>query len=182
MRAFVAIDIPDPVRDALEAVQEALPFGKLSDPEQFHVTLAFLGEQPDDLVEAAHFALEEVRFPAFSLQLQGLDIFRGQGVLWAGLRDSTQIAALQSKVLSALYGAGLALERRRFRPHVTLARLPRMTPEEEARLAGVMARWDSFPSPPIEVEDFALYSSRLTQTRAIHEELARYPLAGTAPA
>ena len=55
MRSFLALALPDPVRDALERVQEALPPGpaRLADPEQFHLTLAFLGERPEREVEEA---------------------------------------------------------------------------------------------------------------------------------
>jgi 2'-5' RNA ligase len=178
MRAFVAIDIPDAVKAALEALQEAMPLGRPVDPEQMHLTLAFLGEQPPDLIEAAHLALEGIRFPAFELQLQGLGTFgdRQPTVLWAGLREGSQVRALHDRVLPALHGAGIVLERRRFRPHVTIARFDRSGPLEHERLARFLSRWEAFPSPPFEVRDFALWRSTLLKAGAVHDELARYPL------
>ena len=184
MRAFVAIDPPPSVRDALESVQDALPpgLGRLADPDQFHLTLAFLGERHPEEVEAAHEALEGLRHPAFTLALGGLGTFgaRAPDVLWAGVRDGGQasgsLASLQAKVRSALHGAGIVLERRRFRPHLTLARLSRPEPAALERLAGFLARWDAFPAPPWEVRDLALWRSTLRPSGAIHEELARYPL------
>lgn len=180
MRAFVAIHPPPAVRDALEAVQDALPpgFGRLADPEQLHLTLAFLGERPDHEVEAAHEALLGLRHPPFPLALGGLGTFgsRQPEVLWAGVRDPSTLATLQARVRSALYGAGLVMERRRFRPHVTLARLGRTPPEAVERLAGFLARWDAFPAPTWEVRDLGLWRSTLRPSGAVHEELARYPL------
>lgn len=180
MRAFVAIHPPPAVRDALEAVQDALPpgLGRLADPEQLHLTLAFLGERPDHEVEAAHEALLGLRHPSFPLALGGLGTFgsRQPEVLWAGVRDPSTLATLQARVRSALHGAGLVLERRRFRPHVTLARLGRTPPEAVERLAGFLGRWDAFPAPTWEVRDLGLWRSTLRPSGAIHEELARYPL------
>ncbi|WP_210530329.1 RNA 2',3'-cyclic phosphodiesterase [Rubellimicrobium arenae] len=178
MRAFIAIDMPDPVRTALENLQERIPLGKLTDPDQMHLTLAFLGEQPDDMIQAAHEALEGIRFPAFDLQLQGLGTFgnREPTVLWAGVKDPTQVKALHDKVLPALHGAGLSLERRRLRPHVTLARFDRSGPPEHEKLARFLSRWDSFPSPAFRVEGFGLWRSTLRPSGAIHDELAYYPL------
>lgn len=178
MRAFVAIDLPDPVRDALGALQEAMPLGRPVDPDQMHLTLAFLGEQPDDLVEAAHHALEGIRFPGFEMQLAGLGTFgdRAPTVLWAGVRDAGPVKALHQRVLPALHGAGIVLERRRFRPHVTLARFDRTEAPDHERLARFLSRWEAFPSPPFRVESFGLWRSTLLRSGAVHEELARYPL------
>lgn len=178
MRAFVAIDLPDPVVSALEDLQEAMPLGRPVDPDQMHLTLAFLGEQPDDLIEAAHRALEGLRVPAFELRLQGLGTFgdRQPTVLWAGLRDPGPVKALHDRILPALHGAGIVLERRRFRPHVTLARFDRTAPADHERLARFLSRWEGFPSPAFEVRDFGLWRSTLLRSGAVHEELARYPL------
>jgi 2'-5' RNA ligase len=178
MRAFIAIDLPDDVRNRLEDLQEDLPLGRLVDPDQMHLTLAFLGEQRDNVIEEVHEALLGIRFPAFDLQLQGLGTFgdRQPTVLWAGLRDATQVKALHDRILPALHGAGLPLERRRFRPHVTLARFDRTIQPDHERLAKFLARHASFPSPPFRVEEFGLWRSTLLKAGAVHDELARYPL------
>ena len=179
MRAFVAIDLPDPVISALEGLQEVMPLGKPVDPDQMHLTLAFLGEQPDDLIQSAHEALSDIRFPAFEMQLKGLGTCgsREPTVIWAGVRDAAQVKVLHDKILPALHGAGLPLERRRFRPHVTIARLDPSGPPEHERLARFLSRWESFPSPSFTVTDFGLWRSTLRPKGAIHDELARYPLA-----
>lgn len=174
MRLFVAIDMDAPVQDALERLQENLPFGRPVPPEQLHLTLAFLGEQDTAMAEAAHEALEAIRFPAFEIRPKGLGAF-GADVVWAGLDDPAPAAALNAKVMAALRGVGLVLERRRYRPHVTLARFPQ--PDAE-RLAKFLAAQEAFPCPPFTAESFVLYRSTLTKSGVAYDELARYPLQG----
>jgi 2'-5' RNA ligase len=171
MRAFVAIDLPSDVRAALGRVQSHLSFGRATDEGQLHVTLAFLGDQPDAMVEAAHDALSALRVPAFPLQIQGLGSFGGD-VLWAGLRDPAPVVALHNRIVPALYGAGIVLDRRRFRPHVTLARFDRPDP---ARLATFLQAQSAFPCPAFTVASLGLWRSTLTKGGAVHDELARYP-------
>jgi len=175
MRVFVALHLPDAVATALEPVQEALPFGRLVEPESLHLTLAFLGERPVAEVEAAHEALETVRGAAFDLQLQGLGAF-GE-VVWAGLRDPAPVAALQARVLSRLRAAGIEIERRRFRPHVTIARLSKSEAAESERLARFLATWSAFPAPVFRVTGFGLWRSTLRPDGAVYDVLASYPLA-----
>lgn len=180
MRAFIAIEIPDPVRDALARVQQALPVGRLMDEDSLHLTLAFLGEQPDDRIEAAHDALATVRQAPFTLHLQGLGTFGGKApaTLWAGVADPGPVTALNARVRSALHGAGLMLERRTFRPHVTLARFDRLGPEAVDRLARFLGHWSGFPAPGFEVSEFGLWRSTLHRAGPVYDLLASYALAG----
>jgi 2'-5' RNA ligase len=73
MRAFLALPLPDTICDALERLQESIPGGNLIPPENFHLTLAFLGEQPEHALEDLHFSLEAFRATAFGVHLKGLD-------------------------------------------------------------------------------------------------------------
>jgi 2'-5' RNA ligase len=173
MRTFIAIDLPAEVRAALAAVQRALPEGRPVPAENLHLTLAFLGDQPDAALVELDEALSRFRLAPFEMQLEGLGSFGAPDVLWAGLRDPAPVVALQARLKAALHGAGIELERRRFRPHVTLARFP--MPPDAARLAKMLARWSAFPSPPFIVEAIVLFGSTLTRTGAQHQELARYP-------
>ena len=178
LRTFLALPMPEAARTALEPVLEALPVGRVTDVDDLHLTLAFLGEQPDDRLEAAHEAFQALTAPAFDLQPKGLGTFGGAtpATVWAGVADPAPVAALAKRVRSALHGAGLPLERRRFRPHVTLARLGRLDAEDEARLARFMGRWSSFPAPVVAIEEMVLFRSILRPDGAVHEPLASYPL------
>lgn len=178
MRAFVAIPVPEDIRDRLEALQADLAAGRLADPETFHVTLAFLGEAPVERVEAAHEALEGLRAAPFDIRLDGLGSFGGREAraLFAAVAPSEPLSTLHRKVRSLLHGAGLMPDRERFRPHVTLARF-RPGEAECPAVARFLTRHAAFGSAPFPVREVVLYRSRLTRGGAIHDALAEYPLA-----
>ncbi len=179
MRAFVAIPVPEDIRDQLEELQSDLPVGRLADPENFHLTLAFLGEEPVERIEAAHEALERLQAAPFTLRLDGLDVFGGATpkTLFAAVEQSEQLDALQRKVRSLLHGAGIMPDRTRFRPHVTLARFrPGAGAGNDMALARFLTRHATFGTAPFPVTEVVLYRSHLTGDRAIHEALAEYPL------
>lgn len=178
LRLFVALPLPDPIRQQLNLLQFLLPLPRRVPPENLHLTLAFLGDTPTDRAEDAHHALEAIRAPAFPLALAGVGAF-GEAqprLVYAGVAPSPELLHLQRKIDTALRRAGLSPERRRFHPHVTLARVdPRRIDRE--RLVAAMLANDGFAAGPFEVEAFALYRSQLGGEAAHYEELARYPLA-----
>lgn len=178
MRCFIALPLPDALVDALEPLLEAMPVGYPLSPENLHLTLAFLGEQPDFQLQAVHEALTDLRLPKFSLQLSGLGTFgeANPHTVWAGLKEATAVNALQSKVMGALHRAELTLPHRRFRPHVTLARLGRLGPGEDEKLARFLSKRHSFSCPEVEIESFALYQSLRTKAEPVYEILSDYPL------
>ncbi|WP_413875345.1 RNA 2',3'-cyclic phosphodiesterase [Albidovulum sp.] len=178
MRVFVAIPVPEEVCAALEDLQSDLTAGRPADPETFHVTLAFLGEEPGARVEAAHEALTGLRTAPFTLRLDGLGSFGGRDmqVLFAAVAPSEPLAALHRKVRNLLHGAGIMPDRQRFRPHVTLARF-RPGEGGDPALARFLARHVGFGSAPFQVTGVVLYRSHLTKKGAVHEPLAEYPLA-----
>ena len=178
MRIFAAIDLPDPARDALEALQSDLPVGRLMAPETFHLTLCFLDEQPQHVAAAVHEELATIRFEPFPLILRGVDTFGGMQprLLWASVAPQPALKVLREKVRSAIVRAGLELPRARFRPHVTLARFGgELRGEEMARLGGFLAHHAGFAAAPFAVERFTLYRSLLHPDGAVHEALAEYP-------
>jgi RNA 2',3'-cyclic 3'-phosphodiesterase len=177
LRLFVALDLPEPVRDALAALAAA------ADPDVWrpvqrdglHVTLAFLGARPPGDVAAIDALLAaEAGGPAPPLGLAEAEVLpprRGR-VLTARLDDpSGGLGALQSRLASGLAAAGLYTpEKRPFHPHATVARLrPRARPPRGAEL----------PLEPLEFapEAVTLYVSRLHPRGARYEPLARAALA-----
>lgn len=179
MRLFVAIDLSDPARDALAAVQDDLTTGRRTDPETFHVTLAFLGEEDADTAEEVALELESLRAPAFDLTLSGFDTFGGASpaVLVSTVADAGPVTALHQAVRRRLRQAGVELSRERFRPHVTIARMPRRMHEGQmAALHLFLSRNAAWRGDPFRVTSFALYQSHLSPDGAEHEELARFPL------
>ncbi len=179
MRAFVAIDLPDEVRSVLEDVQDDVPVGRLMTPETLHLTLAFLGEQPRDLLAAVDEELARIRAASFEVQLHGLGTFgnRRPSVLWAGVKPQPALGALRERVRGAVRRAGLELPRERFRPHVTLARFSaRVGAEELERLRRFLERFGDVGLPGFEVKKVTLFHSRWLSDGAVHDVLEEYPL------
>lgn len=177
MRVFVGIALPEAVQDALDPVQDRLPVGRLVDAGNLHLTLAFLDEQPQAVLQALHEALAAVRAQPFTLQLRGLGTFgaRSPRIVWAGVRPEPELAVLRDRVRGAARRAGIDLPRERFRPHVTLARLgDRIAAEELDRLKTFLERFETFPSPPFEVDAFTLFESVRTKAGMVYEPLADY--------
>lgn len=176
MRLFVAIDLPEPVREELIRISSGLPGARWTRPEQLHLTLRFIGE-----VDGGQFAdirdeLTGIAVAPFSLQLDGLGLFPPRGrprVLWAGLDRSDDLVRLRNQVESALARVGIARETRKFSPHITLARLKSTPP---ARVGRFLEQHGLLASRPFSVDRFFLYSSQLGRNGALHTIEAEYSM------
>lgn len=179
MRSFIAIPVPEEQADPLLDVQHALEVGRLVPPENWHVTLAFLGNQTEDVLEHLHDRLSELEAPGFDMRIAGVDIFGGRkpSLLYAGVDSSEPLSHLRKKVRQVVRNAGIDLPRERFRPHVTLARFrKRLTMLETQRIAGVLEGWGDVEAGVLPVGHFTLYRSIAGPDGMIYEPLAEYPL------
>ncbi len=179
MRAFLAIPMPEAVADRLSDLQDELRLGRHVPVDQLHLTLAFLGEQSQDALEALHWQLTRRALADLDLGFDGIGTLGGTRprALSALLRADPALTALRRSVEGALHSADLRIERRRFRPHVTLARLPaRPAPEDEAELARFLSAHAAAPLPQFRAGRIVLYRSVLRPDGAVHDALAEYPL------
>jgi 2'-5' RNA ligase len=177
IRAFLALDLPDHARSALAVQQFLLPLPRRVDPARFHLTLAFLGELPDAVLEGVHDGMLALRLSAFDLALQGIGHFGGARprAVYAGVVANAPLLRLQARVETIARRAGCDIPRTRFVPHVTLGRfatpmaadLPTL---ERAIVAGAAFRTDPFP-----VREVVLYRS-IMGPHPNYVDLARYPL------
>ncbi len=185
IRSFVALEIPAAAAAQLAELRVVMGLEPPSDPVGFHLTLAFLGTQPDQLIEDAHLALARLRAERFDLALAGVGSFGAKAprVVWAGIRAEPALGRLQARVTNALRGAGLEIDARRFVPHVTLTRLAggRGGPARDTqRLARMLAAGAGFRTAPWRVEDFVLFRSESGRAGRIYTPMMRYRLgAGT---
>lgn len=179
LRVFFGLDLPAAQRSALAVQQFLLPLPRVTDPVDFHLTLAFLGEVPEPQVQAAHEAAEALGGAAFDLTIAGLGTFGGERprVAWAGVMPSEPLMRLQSRLIQALRLSGLEPEARRFIPHVTLGRFPPPPPEQAMRLERAVAE-TPLRLDPFRVDSFALYRSHTGVKIGKYEILMRYPLKG----
>jgi len=176
-RLFAALELPAPVRDALGA------FGRAAAADDFalravrddalHVTLAFLGHRALDEIDPAREAVREVAAPVPDLAL-GDALWlapRRPHVLTVEVADATgALLALQERLVAALVEAvGYEADRRRFRPHVTVARVRRGAAPRQHGLPDA-------PSASFAGEAVTLYRSWLGGGPARYEALERVPL------
>lgn len=179
IRAFVALPLPPEIARRLAAAQAGLPVGRAVPQENLHLTLAFLGEHPEPIVEDVHHALSRIAAPAPSVRIEGAGLLGKPEprVLYAGVAPDPALGHLRKKVWRAAEEAGLRLARERFLPHVTLARLPRqIAPEDRIRLEGFTAGLMGLAAGPEAPAAFHLYESRLGSEGPSYTALADYPL------
>ncbi len=178
IRAFVAIAPPEEVRARLVLLQHLLPLPRRQEPEDLHLTLAFLGEQPDRVLEAVHDGLEALRAEPFPLMLSGVGIFGGAKprVVWAGVEDSEALRRVQAKAARVAVQAGVTLPKG-FTPHVTLGRCGAMEEAARLRLEAAVVAEQGFRAGPWMVSEIGLYASHLGGAGPRYELLTSYPLA-----
>ncbi len=146
------------------------------DDDQLHLTLRFIGEVDRHQAEDVHAALGSIHHPTFELAVSGLGMFDRRGIpatIWAGVTPAEPVHALHKKVDQAIARVGIEPDRRAFHPHITLARLGR----DAVRPDGFLSQSGTLRGVPFRVDEFSLCESRLTPDRAIHSEIATYPLA-----
>jgi len=177
MRLFVALALPETVRWQLRLLSGGLPGARWVEPENFHITLRFIGE-----VDGAEFhyidaALAGIRAPSFTVRLSGVGHF-GSGAklrsLWVGADKQPALNHLRDKVESAVVRAGLTPDGQKYQPHVTLAR---SKGEPTPKLGDYLVNNNLFRSAPFEVTHFTLFSSYLSHSGAIYTPERSYELA-----
>ena len=158
-RLFTAIEIPDDVRARLARLKSPLPGAKWVDPELLHISLRVAGDI--DNLSAREFAdaLSQIGGSAFEITIADLGAFGGNDprVLWAGVEGGPELETLHRANERAARIAGLPVDGRGFKPHVTLARLRHARADTIARFLG---RHGAIRFEPFLVDRFVLMSSR----------------------
>ena len=177
-RLFIAIALPETVRAGLTLLQSGVPGARWVPAENFHLTLRFIGEVDGLVARDIDTELLRLRSPGFELAIAGVGHF-GDGAamraLYAAVPANPALSQLQAKVDSAIAMAHVAPERRKFVPHVTLARFGKQ-PDIGHHLAQFMASHALFKSDPFAVETFGLYSSFASKSGSVYRLEAEYPL------
>lgn len=182
MRLFVALEFPLQTRARLAALVESLPGARWVPPASYHLTLRFIGETPPDRAEEIDHALFSLRGRGFDLTLSGIGLFERGGrvsTIWAGAKRSEALLLLQAKIETALQRAGCAPERRRFTPHVTLARIEASS---TSRLAAFLQHHALFREGPLPIAHFTLFGSHPGKDEPQYVAEAHYELAEAAAA
>lgn len=178
IRLFVALPMPAATILALRELCSGLPGARWVKPEQFHLTLRFIGEVDGRTARHVADELAGIQMPPFELALHGVGTFgdkRAARSLWAGTRPAAELERLHEKVDGAMARLGLPADRRKFAPHVTLARLNQPPVD---RLGAYLSHHALFNAAPFTCDRFVLYSSFLSHGGAIYTPEQVYPLGG----
>lgn len=176
VRLFVGIPLPDPVTGELQRVCSGLFGARWVDAAALHVTLRFIGEVDGAAAEDVHQALARLRAPAFEMAISGVGCFESGGkvhTLWAGVEKHDLLVRLRDKVEVAVTRAGLPAERRKFKPHVTLARFKNGV---ATKIGQFLERNNDLQAGPVWVDHFTLFRSHLGGQGAHYESLCDYSL------
>ncbi len=192
MRVFVGLDIDPDIRQRmtryLEGVHGFAPEARWVKPESFHVTLKFIGEQKDELVEEIKRELATVRALPLEISFRGNGFFpnaRSPRVFWLGIEGGEQLRQLAKAVDQAVARTGVLRETNAYQPHLTLARsgsgrpqpMPGDGPSPPLRRLG--EKLEGKPAPDfgtMTAREFFLYESKLSPGGAKYSQIARFPL------
>jgi 2'-5' RNA ligase len=129
MRIFIGIDLDSQVRTRIERFLQGAhgfaPDARWARPESLHVTLKFIGEQPQERVEAISGKLREIKSDPIEIHFAGYGFFptaKAARVFWIGIEAGPQLAELAERIDAAAADLGIPREERVYSPHLTLAR------------------------------------------------------------
>lgn len=194
MRLFVALDIDDSIRDRIarfaEGVSPFAPDARWVKPESLHLTLKFIGEQPDASLSSIKQALATVNGSAVEIQFRGYGFFptvKAARVFWVGMQAGPELAAFAAAVDQATAALGVPREDRAFSPHLTLARgaggsgSPRRLRGDGINRAfqRLQEKLSILPTPEfgtMTAREFFLYQSQLSPKGSKYTKLERFDL------
>jgi 2'-5' RNA ligase len=183
VRCFIAIELPDAVKAGLRDIQAKLRSGsqapvKWVDPYGVHLTLKFLGGVDAAKIDPISAAMAEAArgIAPFSLKVEGLGAFpnlRRVQVVWVGLSGEVdKLANLQQRIEDNLAELGFVPEKRRFTPHLTLARVRDQASLAEREGLGQLIAGTGFKaSYSFPVAEVSLMRSQLTREGALYSRL-----------
>lgn len=168
MRFFIALEIPEQSKEELRRVQDSLkliiPSIRLAKEDKLHLTIAFVGDQPESLKNKLIEAMSEAvsKIPEFEVTPAYIDAFpslhHSPHIIWSGVKgDIDKLMILRERVKDNLAGLNLVMDERRFTPHITLGKITNVTitPSIEADLQTLL--FQKFQ--PIHINSIKLFES-----------------------
>ncbi len=172
MRTFIAVEMPEEVKEYLETLKKEFHQKGLSPAKGFHLTLKFLGEVDENKIEKVKEKLRDIEFDPFKFSLSKLGVFPNQNyarVLWAGIEPEEEVKRLQEQVEEKLKEFHFEKDHA-FHPHVTLARIKFMDDKEKflSKLKTPVEKKE------ISVNSFILFKSTLMPEGPVYEVLEEF--------
>ena len=174
-RLFTGLEVPAHVTDWLAGMRGGLPGARWAEPRDYHITLRFVGDIDRHMAQDFAAELDGGRAPALSVTLTGLDAFGGARphAVIASIDGTRALNDLQAEHERIARRVGLPPERRKFSPHVTLARLRTANVLDVADYLSIRG---GFPALTFTPSRFVLYSAREQTGGGPYLVEAAYPL------
>jgi len=195
MRLFIALDIDEAIRERIarfvEGVCNFAPDARWVKPESMHVTLKFMGEQPEAKIDDFKAALKAVSASAPAIHFRGYGFFptpKSARVFWIGMESGPELPGLAAAIDETMPALDIAKEERAFTPHLTLARAgsrsgsPHRRKEDRPnRVFQILQnRLATLPTPDfgsMTAHEFFLYQSQLSPKGSKYTKIAKFSLA-----
>ena len=179
-RLFTGLELPPQVIQTLSLMRGGLPGARWIDPDNYHLTLRFIGDVESGIAREIAFMLGQVKRKDFELRLDGLTSFGGHKprAIVASVSPSQALMELQAEHERLLRRIGLEPEGRKYTPHVTVARL---RDSSSHQVADYLSARGHFRAPVFEPERFVLFSSRDSVGGGPYVVEADYPFLEAVP-
>jgi RNA 2',3'-cyclic 3'-phosphodiesterase len=168
-RLFVAIDLPEAIRQLLAALDPHIRGVRWTELAHMHLTLGFFGDVRDNVELALREKLSAIEFGAFFLPVVGIGTFSTKGapkIIWIGVgKAHPHLFQIHKRVQEAALAAGIEPELRPWHPHITIARCRYVSAQSIRKFLQMNEHFDA---GMIRVDAFHLYSSELTPAGPIH--------------
>lgn len=194
MRIFVALDldqaIREPIQKLVEQIRTTAPAARWMSGESLHVTLKFIGEQPDAAIAQIESSLRSIQAEPFQVNLTGAGFFptpRAARVFWIGIEGGDALTRLAKTIDDALAKIGIPKEDRPFSPHLTVARTRggsgapgrRKDDKPNRQFARLQEFLATHPAPEfgtMTAREFFLYRSQVSGKGSQYTKIARFEL------
>jgi 2'-5' RNA ligase len=175
-RIFTGLELPPLIAESLATLRGGVPGARWIDPDNYHITLRFIGDVDDAVAREIALMLGQVRRRSFEIKIDGLAAFGGRKprAIVASVASSQALMELQAEHERLMQRLGLLPEGRKYMPHITLARLRESSSQQ---VATYLAERGSYRTPLFDVSGFVLFSARASVGGGPYLVEASYPLA-----
>ncbi|MPM26479.1 RNA 2',3'-cyclic phosphodiesterase [bioreactor metagenome] len=182
MRVFIGIKLPEVSKGQLVAVQEEVKRaslkGSFADPDNFHLTVRFIGEVDPDQKSAIETVLARcaAEQSPFLIETNGLGYFfkKNKWIIWMGIKENSQLQQLYDQLNASLQGEEMPLaDEVAFIPHLTLGRGIVLSQEWE-----VLSKVPLPPDQKIRVTALTLFESVRLNGKLVYRPIADFPFKG----
>jgi len=172
MRCFIAVDIPKEIKKEILKIQAFLPkfLGKLTEPENLHLTLKFLGELTEEEIRKVKANLKKINLDKFNVEISHLGVFSEKSIriIWLNLFNCSNLQKKIDYVLKDFFP-----QEKRFMGHLTIARIKSLKNKQDflEKLKGI-----KIPKMIFSLEKFSLKNSILTKSGPVYSNIEVYNL------